>query len=195
MQIVQLLYQAIQQAMAQGADAGNKPMPIHGLPAVFDTATLRRFQWTGLTATGRKSHLSYVACHSPLEKNFADFLDRAPDVARYVKNERLGFSVTYYEHQRPRQYFPDFLAVTHGDDGREIWWVIETKGEVHANTPLKSTAARLWCNLMTAADNGTWRYLFVPQREFERSLESDTMLRVGELASALESSSLRHLIG
>ena len=28
---------------------------------------------------------------------------------RYFKNERLGFSVTYYESNRPRQYYPDFI--------------------------------------------------------------------------------------
>ena len=50
-----------------------------------------------------------MPCHTDLEKRFADFLDSAKDVVRYFKNERLGFSVTYYESNRPRQYYPDFI--------------------------------------------------------------------------------------
>jgi hypothetical protein len=43
-----------------------------------------------------------VPCHTDLEREFAIFLDKAPDVLRYVKNERFGFSITYYENSRPR---------------------------------------------------------------------------------------------
>lgn len=39
-----------------------------------------------------------------LEKIFAEFLDGAKDVIRYLKNERFGFFVTYYEHNHPRQF-------------------------------------------------------------------------------------------
>jgi hypothetical protein len=51
-----------------------------------------------------------VPCHTDLEREFAIFLDKAPDVLRYVKNERFGFSITYYENSQPRQYFPDFIV-------------------------------------------------------------------------------------
>ena len=45
-----------------------------------------------------------------LARNFDDFLNRAKDVTRWVKNERLEFSITYYQHRRPRQYFPDVVV-------------------------------------------------------------------------------------
>jgi hypothetical protein len=72
-------------------------VPIAGDPEVLDTAYLRRFHWTGILAEGKKCHTNKVPCHTDLEKKFADFLDGASDVLRYFKNERLGFSVTYYE--------------------------------------------------------------------------------------------------
>ncbi len=86
---------------------GVEAVPILGSPEWLDTAHLRRFQWTGIVADGNRCHTNKVPCHTDLEKRFADFLDGAKDVVHYFKNERLGFSVTYYESNRPRQYYPD----------------------------------------------------------------------------------------
>ena len=96
-----------------------------------------------------------VPCHTDLEKRFADFLDGSTDVVRYFKNERLGFSVTYYESNRPRQYFPDFIVLTRDSDGREVTWLAETKGEIRPNTVLKTQAATLWCEKMSGTSTGS----------------------------------------
>lgn len=103
------------------------------------------------------------------------------DVVRYFKNER--FSVTYYESNRPRQYFPDFIIVARDADGREVMWLAETKGEIRPNTALKSEAARLWCEKMNGTKYGQWRYLFVPQRKLEAALAAG----VKSLAELVES--------
>ncbi len=104
---------------------------------------------------------------------FASFLDSSSDVLKYVKNERLGFSVTYYENNRPRQYYPDFIVQVREPDGGEAFWLCETKGEVFPNTPLKREAAELWCERMNVSGQlGSWRYLFAQQREFETVLRS-----------------------
>lgn len=154
----------------RGAGSGQvEPVPILGQPEWLDTAHLRRFQWTGLIATGKKCHTNKAACHTDLEKYFADLLDSAKDVVRYFKNERLGFSITYYENNRPRQYYPDFIVVVRESDGREVTWLAETKGEIRPNTKLKSEAARLWCEKMSSTRYGPWRYLFVQQRAFEQA--------------------------
>jgi hypothetical protein len=105
-------------------------------------------------------------------------------VARYFKNERLGFSVTYYESARPRQYYPDFIVTTHDADGRDVMWLAETKGEIRPNTALKSDAARRWCEKMSGTKYGRWRYLFVPQRDFERPSVADAAT-LNELAARL----------
>jgi hypothetical protein len=110
-----------------------------------------------------------VPCHTDLEKRFADFLDSTADVVRYVKNERFGFSVTYYEGNRSQQYYPDFIVTAQSKADKETTWVAETKGEIRSNTPLKTQAAVLWCEKMSTTQYGDWRYLFVPQREFDKA--------------------------
>jgi hypothetical protein len=155
----------------QDAPSDMVTVPIYGEPRLLATGRVPEFKWPGLVARGRKTHWSGVPCHGALEVAFADFLDAAPDVIAYVKNERLGFSVTYHESNRPRQYFPDFLVRVR-DAGGERWWIAETKGEIHPNTILKSEAAKLWCERMTRSGAGEWGFLFVQQRGFEAALRS-----------------------
>ncbi|MBX3349008.1 MAG: DEAD/DEAH box helicase family protein [Nitrospira sp.] len=163
---------------------GVEPVPILGSPEMLDSATLRRFQWTGVLADGKRCHTNKVPCHTDLEKRFADFLDGAKDVVRYFKNERFGFSVTYYEDNRPRQYYPDFVIVVREASGREIYWLGETKGEIRHNTALKREAAHLWCERMSGTRYGTWRHLFVQQRNFEKALNAGVST-FAELAETL----------
>jgi type III restriction enzyme len=163
---------------------GVEAIPILGSPELLDTAQLRRFQWTGILAEGKRCQTNKVPCHTELEKRFADFLDGAKDVLRYFKNERLGFSVTYYESNRPRQYYPDFIIAAGNSDGREVMWLAETKGEIRSNTALKSESARLWCEKMSSTKYGHWRYLFVQQRKFESAIASGVR-SLSDLAAAL----------
>ena len=179
-QVVDVLETAI-----RGVGAGRTAaVPMLANPEWLDTANLRRFRWTGIVAAGKKCHTNRVPCDSDLEKQFADFLDRSRDVLHYFKNERLGFSVTYYEGNRPRQYYPDFLVTAREDDGRKVRWIIETKGEIRPNTKLKSEAAELWCQRMSTTNYGSWRYLFVQQMRFEAALDAGVR-SLGELAAAI----------
>lgn len=177
-------FDVLRNAVHGAGAVGVKPIPIPGEPEYLDTANLHRFQWTGITADGKRCHTNKIPCHTDLEKQFADFLDRAKDVERYFKNERLGFSVTYYEANRPRQYFPDFIIVARAPGGGEITWLAETKGEERANTKLKSEAAALWCERMSRTEHGRWRYLYLPQRKLEVALASGVKT-LAELADAM----------
>jgi hypothetical protein len=95
-----------------------------------------------------------------------------------------GFSVTYYESNRPRQYYPDFIITTRDADGRDVMWFAETKGEIRPNTALKCEAARLWCEKMSGTKYGKWRYLFVAQRDFVRPSTAEAFT-LNELAKRL----------
>src|SRR6185295_12881674 len=160
----------LENAVRSSGAAGIQPVPILGSPELLDSAKLRRFQWTGIVADGKRCHTNKVPCHTDLERQFANFLDHASDVVRYFKNERFGFSVTYYESNRPRQYYPDFIVAVREADGHEVMWLAETKGEIRPNTALKRQAAELWCEKMSATAHGPWRHLFAPQRRFEQAL-------------------------
>lgn len=175
----------------RGAGApGLRSVPILGDPPHLDTEAIREFRWVGDRAAGKKTHLDKVACDSPLEADFADYLDRARDVVRYVKNEKFGFSVTYFEGGRPRQYYPDFIIAQTDDDGIERWVVAETKGELWPNTHLKRQAADKWCRQMTTAGEGEWKYVFVHQPSFEAAKKAGVE-SLADLISHLEGTPMR----
>ncbi len=164
----------LENAIRNSAGGGTTPVPILGTPEWLDSLSMRRFQWTGIVADGKKSHTNKIACHTDLEKEFADFLDCAKDVIRYLKNERFGFSVTYYENNRPRQFYPDFIVVVREPDNSESMWLAETKGEMRPNVPLKNAAAENWCQKMSATKYGRWRYLFAQQIPLQSALFAGT---------------------
>lgn len=165
-------HDTLENAIRNSSNSGTSPVPILSSPEWLDSLFFRRFQWTGIVAEGKKTHTNKIPCHTDLEKQFADFLDSAEDVIRYFKNERFGFSVTYYENNRPRQYYPDFIVAVREPDGNEVMWLAETKGEIRSNTGLKSAAAVAWCEKMSTTQFGSWRYLFAQQRNFESALKA-----------------------
>jgi len=167
----------------RGNSTGTAPVPILATPEWLDSVYMRRFQWTGILAEGKRCHTNKVPCHTDLERKFADFLDGAKDVVRYLKNERFGFSVTYYENNRPRQFYPDFIVAVREQNGVEVMWLAETKGEMRTNVPLKNGAAELWCQKMSATKYGQWRYLFAQQRKLEAVI--NTVSTFSELAKVL----------
>jgi len=174
----------LETAIRNSAQDGVRGIPVLGDPEILDTSSIRRFQWTGITYEGRKTHTNLVACHSDLEQEFASFLDGADDVVRYFKNERFGFSLTYYESGRPRQYYPDFIVVHQdGPDGL-ICWLAETKGEIRTNTFVKSEAADLWCKKMSGHTYGEWRHVLVQQHDLEQALKTGVKT-FGELGKRL----------
>lgn len=142
-------------------------VPIFGEPPRLSSGAVAQFRWPALTAIAKRTHWNLVPCHTPLEAQFAQFLDDAPDVDRFLKNERLGFSVTYYDNGRVRQYFPDFIVAVNRQDSVE-WWLAETKGEIRPNTQVKKEAAELWCDRMTRSGQEAWRHLFVQQNDFKK---------------------------
>ena len=150
---------------------GTSTVPILGDPEYLDSKNYRRKTWTGVIAEGKKCHLTKVPCHTDLEASFSKFLDSASDVVKYIKNEFFGFSITYYENNRPRQYYPDFIVIVRKGE-RETIWIAETKGEIRPNTTLKSEAAVLFCGKMSGSRHGSWRYLFVPQPKFEKAMRA-----------------------
>ncbi len=153
------------QTAVQDAPMDTTTIPIFDEPRLLRTESVPEFKWPGVIAEGKRCHWSSVPCHTDLEADFSRFLDSAKDVVKYVKNERLGFSITYYENNRPRQYFPDFAVEL--KDGS--WWLVETKGEIRPNTAIKKEAAELWCDRMTRAGQGTWRHLFVQEKAFKKA--------------------------
>jgi type III restriction enzyme len=118
-------------------------------------------------------------CNRDLEVAMCQFLDVAPDVAAFCKNAGpQALRVDYLgSNGQLAFYTPDFLVRL--ADGHCA--LIETKGRVDKDVPLKARAAVAWCK---AASKGKtkWAYIYVPQQTFEAFGDN----RLAALASACE---------
>lgn len=103
-------------------------------------------------------------CNRDLEVAMCKFLDVAPDVAAFCKNAGpQSLRVDYLSGNGQLAFYtPDFLARLSSDH----YTLVETKGRVDKDVPLKARAAVAWCK---AASKGKikWSYLYVPQQTFE----------------------------
>lgn len=140
-------------------------------------AVLRRFEpeggTTGVEFDTRKdvyptsathSHLNYVTSDTKhWEQKVAQALETLPMVQRYVKNERLGFSIPYTLEGREHQYLPDFIACV--DDGLGagdcLQLVLECSGQAKMDKAVKCTFARdYWVRGVNAlGSQGRWDFL------------------------------------
>ena len=91
----------ILETAAQGAPAGATTVPIFSDPPQLESGRIRSFRWTASSRGSKMPSDEGPVSHRP-RTEFSDFLDKSSDVVRYLKNERLGFSVTYYENNRAR---------------------------------------------------------------------------------------------
>jgi len=129
--------------------------------------------WKPFQATHSQEHpaipasrtaFNLVPCNRGLEVGMAQFLDRAPDVAAFAKNAgpqalRVDYSA---RHGQIAFYTPDFLVRL--DGGAHL--LVETKGRVDRDVPMKARAAAAWCKAASTAQV-KWSYLYVPQETFE----------------------------
>ena len=121
-----------------------------------------------------KTVFNYVATYNNFERQFAEFLDRAPDILRFVAlgTTEQGASGTTFrvDYVKPSGaigfYYPDWVAVQRDLDGGIINWVLETKGRVWEGTKEKDAAMHDWCEGVSRATSEAWKYMRVNQAEF-----------------------------
>ncbi len=125
------------------------------------------FPWSRPVWEGRKCVLNLVPCGNLFERAFAKFLDGASDVAAFSKlPEVFGFAIEYTDpNMNLRSYYPDFVAI----DEVGTRCLIETKGPETTEVARKDEAAQRWCEDATQLTRMHWRYLKVPQTQFEQS--------------------------
>ena len=124
------------------------------------------YPWSRPVYEARKSVFNLVACDNEFEKAFAKFLDKAEDVKSFAKlPEIFGFAIDYTDGAgNLRSYYPDFVAL----DASGACWILETKGMETEDVKYKDHAASLWCENASTLAGKKWKYLKVPQKEFER---------------------------
>jgi type III restriction enzyme len=125
------------------------------------------FIWTKLTLPADKCIFNVCPCDNNLEVNFASFLEKAPDVVRFTKNEGIGFFIEYIDYEGfLRNYKPDFIVVL--DD--ETHYLIETKGLEDVNVVRKDQRAKEWCKDATRLTDMEWKFFRLNQDLFNRNI-------------------------
>jgi type III restriction enzyme len=122
----------------------------------------------------KRTVFNYVATYNPLERRFAEFLDKAADVVRFASlgTTEQGDSGTQFrvDYLKPSGaigfYHPDWVVVQKTANG-EVNWIIETKGRVWEGTEAKDDAIRYWCEQVSKSTGKPWRYARVNQPIFD----------------------------
>lgn len=137
-------------------------------------AVLRRFDPEGTTddiafdtrketyeTSAAKCPLNFVVCDTKdWEQKVAQTLESMPEVVRYVKNERLGFTIPYTMGGQVHQYTPDFVVCI--DDGRGphdlLQLLVECSGKDKVDKQIKIEQTReFWVPGVNAlGDFGRW---------------------------------------
>ncbi len=117
-----------------------------------------------------------VPCNREFEVGMTTFLSRAPDVQSFCKNAGPQSLRIDYQSGSGRLafYTPDFLVRL--KDGHYV--LVETKGRVDIDVPLKASAAVAWCKA-ASSKKVKWEYLYVSQTVFSgiTSNRADDLIR------------------
>ncbi|WP_149264227.1 BPTD_3080 family restriction endonuclease [Actinomadura sp. K4S16] len=117
-----------------------------------------------------KCHVNFVVLDGPhgntWEEKVAQILESHPQVAAYVKNDHLGFSIPYTIKGRNRQYLPDFLVrLAPPEPGDDLTYtlIVEVSGghkPAEATREKAVTARRQWVPAVNNhGGHGRWGYV------------------------------------
>jgi type III restriction enzyme len=128
-------------------------------------STCQPFPWSRPVWEGVHCIFNLVACDNDFEREFAKFMDGCPDVSAYSKlPQAFGFAIEYTDAaMNLRSYYPDFVAV----DKKGVHWLLETKGQETIDVLRKDAAAIGWCENASSLTGKEWKYIKVPQKDYE----------------------------
>jgi len=128
-------------------------------------STCQPFPWSRPVWEGNHSIFNLVPCDNDFEREFAKFLDSAPDVKAFSKlPQAFGFSIEYTDAAKNlKSYYPDFVAL----DSNGGHWLLETKGQETIDVLRKDAAAIRWCENASNLTEDKWKYIKVPQKDFQ----------------------------
>ena len=115
----------------------------------------------------KKSVFNRIIGDSHFELEFASFLESCGDVISYAKNyPSVHFKLDYVNADgNISNYYPDFLVKLSG--GQIV--VVETKGLVDLDVPLKMQRLRQWCeDVKTLQPEVSYDFVYVDQENFGR---------------------------
>ena len=155
-----------QSSRQQLGDLTAEQEPIALEPKPIKLSATAPFLWRREHLGCDKTIFNFVASFNAFESEFAEFLDRCEDVARFAALAGVDFYLPYVKPSGATgRYFPDWVVVQNDDDA-EVNWIIETKGRVWEGTERKDAAVEYWCEQVTNRGHGEWRYVLINQPDF-----------------------------
>ena len=115
----------------------------------------------------QKSVFNRVIGDSHFELQFASFLEKAEDVTSYSKNYfAVNFRLDYVNADRDiSNYYPDFIVKTKGNK----IYIVETKGQVDLDVPLKMTRLKQWCDDLNKIQSDVeYGFVYVDMESYEK---------------------------
>lgn len=130
-----------------------------------------------------KTPFNLVPCNRQFEVLMKEFLSRATEVQAFCKNAGPQCLRIDYVSIAGRLsfYTPDFLV--RKTDGNYV--LVETKGRVDLDVPLKASAAISWCKA-ASTKKVKWQYLFVQQEVFRDTTSPSLDALIRTCAPSLE---------
>ena len=134
---------------------------IETLEPVFDserpirsTSDMRTWYTSRPCEPAKKSHINFCVFDSTWEATEAFQLDRSKNIKAWVKNDHLGFEVTYIFEGIVKKYWPDFLIkLANGE-----YLILETKGQETAEDRTKRQFLAEWIRAVNAKGGfGRWK--------------------------------------
>lgn len=102
---------------------------------------------------GKKSHINFCVLDSTWEQSAARALDKSEDVSAWVKNDHIGFEISYLYGGAIRKYIPDFLV--RFNSGKHL--ILEVKGQETDKDKEKWSYLDEWCKAVTSTGRyGKW---------------------------------------
>jgi type III restriction enzyme len=135
----------------------------------FKLSDTQPFVWRRRHLQCEHTIFNYVATYNDFESEFGKFLDRCPDVLRFsaLAEHFTRFRVDYLSPSGAiKFYYPDFVAVQKGKNGKQINWIIETKGQVYEAVAYKEASILDWCKKVSVQTGDIWNYIRVDQKVF-----------------------------
>ena len=137
--------------------------------AKFKLSDTQPFVWRRRHLQCEHTIFNYVATYNDFESEFAKFLNRCSDITRFaaLAEHFTRFRVDYLSPSGAiKFYYPDFVAVQKGKNGKQINWIIETKGQVYEAVAHKEVSILDWCKKVSAQVGEKWHYIRVDQKFF-----------------------------
>lgn len=151
---------SVDNALRRGTEERHGFLPLipHGAAGAGSTLYVD-FHTTKSVRAVTKCHLNLMVADTQTWEQSAGFLlDIHPGVKKWVKNDRLGFTIGYRKQNIKRNYTPDFIAEL--DIGMKV--IIEVKGQYNDDADLKAKAAQRWVDSVNrAGEYGLWHYIVV----------------------------------